>query len=114
MAMAAGLHIGVEAQRLVAQPPLNHFFQTNKCPAAKEQNVCRVDREELLMRMLASALRWNVGNRAFEDLQQRLLHAFPRDVACDRWVLILTTDLVDLVDVDDALLRAFDVAVRGL
>ena len=50
----------------------------------------------------------------FEDLQERLLHAFTGDVARDRRVLILATNLVDLVDIDDALLRAFDVAVRGL
>ena len=57
---------------------------------------------EFLVRMLASALRRNVGDRAFEDLQQRLLHAFAGDVARDRRVLVLAADLVDFVDVDDA------------
>ena len=50
----------------------------------------------------------------FEDLQQRLLDAFARDVAGDRRVLVLAADLVDLVDVDDALLALLDVAAGRL
>src|SRR5690349_3128524 len=64
--------------------------------------------------MLAPALRRNVGDRALEDLQQRLLDAFTRDVARDRRVLVLAADLVDLVDVDDPLLALLDVAAGGL
>ena len=104
----------MEAERLVAQPSLDHFFQSDERAAADEKNVGRVDREEFLVRMFASALRRNVGDRAFENLQQRLLHAFTGNVARDRRVLILAANLVDFVDVDDALLRAFDVAVRRL
>ena len=50
----------------------------------------------------------------FEDLQQRLLHAFARHVAGDRRVLVLAADLVDFVDVDDALLALLDVAAGRL
>ena len=82
--------------------------------AADEQDVRRVDLEELLVRVLAAALRRHVGDRAFEDLQQRLLDAFTRDVAGDGGVLVLAADLVDLVDVDDALLALLDVAARRL
>ena len=64
--------------------------------------------------MLASALRRNIGDGAFENLQQRLLHALTGDVARDGGVLVLAPDLVDLVDVDDAALRAGYVAVGGL
>ena len=38
----------------------------------------------------------------------------PRDVARDRRVVALARDLVDLVDVDDAALRALDVVVGVL
>ena len=48
------------------------------------------------------------------SLEQCLLDALTRDIAGDRRVLRLATDLVDLVDVDDALLSALDVAVSGL
>ena len=55
--------------------------------AADEQDVGRVDLQELLVRMLAAALRRHRGDRAFDQLQQRLLHAFARHVARDRRVV---------------------------
>ena len=64
--------------------------------------------------MLAAALRRHGGNRTFHDLQERLLHALARHVARDRRVVRLAADLVDLVDVDDAALRALDVVVGVL
>ena len=78
------------------------------------KHVGGVDLDELLMRMLAAALRGDRRLGALEDLQQRLLHALSGDVASDRRVLALAGDLVDLVDVDDAGLGALDVIVGGL
>src|SRR5690349_17368714 len=104
----------MESKRLVSQSSLDHFFESDESTTADEENVGRINREEFLMRMFATALWWNVCDRAFENLQERLLHSFAGHVACDRRVLILTTNLVDLVNIDDALLRAFDVAVRSL
>ncbi len=49
-----------------------------------EQDVRRIDLEELLMRVLPPALGWHVGDGSFEDLEERLLHAFTRDVSRDR------------------------------
>ena len=66
------------------------------------------------MRMLAAALRRDVGDGTLEDLEQGLLDALPRHVAGDRRVLRLARDLVDLVDVDDPGLRALDVVVGRL
>ena len=74
----------------------------------------RVDRQELLVRVLAPALRRHRGGGALEDLQQRLLHALAGDVARDRRVVGLARDLVDLVDVDDPGLGLLDVVVGGL
>src|ERR1044072_1760536 len=104
----------MEAERLVAQSTLDHFLESDKGATADEKNISRVDREELLVRVLATTLRRHVRDSAFKNLQERLLHTFTRHVARDRWVLILTTDLVNLVDVDDALLRAFHIAIRSL
>ena len=70
--------------------------------------------QELLLRMLATALRRHRGNRALDQLQQRLLHAFARNVARDRRVVRLREILSDLVDVDDARLRLLDVVGRTL
>src|SRR5216683_1736471 len=64
--------------------------------------------------MLAAALRGDVGDGALQDLEQRLLHPFSRDITGDRRVVRLARDLVDLVDVDDPALRATDVEVGGL
>ena len=66
------------------------------------------------MRVLAATLRRHRGLGALQDLQQRLLHALSGNVPGDRGVLTLAGDLVDLVDVDDAGLGAFDVVVGGL
>ena len=108
------LDVGLEAERLLADAALDHLVEADERAAADEQDVGRVDLEELLVRVLAAALRRHVGDRAFEDLQQRLLDAFARDVAGDRRVLVLAADLVDFVDVDDALLALLDVAAGGL
>jgi hypothetical protein len=49
-----------------------------------------------LFRVLAPALRRHVGDGPFEDLQERLLHAFARDIAGDRNVLCGPSVLVIL------------------
>src|SRR6266699_4657942 len=64
--------------------------------------------------MLAAALRRHRRNRAFHDLQERLLHALARDVPGDRGVIGLAADLVDFIDIDDAALRALDIVVGRL
>ena len=79
--------------------------------AADEQDVAGVDLQELLLRMLAPALRRHRGDRALDQLEQRLLHALAGHVAGDRRVVRLARDLVDLVDVDDARLGLLDVVV---
>jgi hypothetical protein len=82
--------------------------------APPQMNRMLVVSEELLVRVLAAALGRHARDGPLEDLQQRLLHALARDVARDRRVLVLAPDLVDLVDVDDPLLRLLDVAVGRL
>jgi len=57
----------------------------------------------------------NVCDCAFQNLQQSLLHAFTRKTSrVIEGFSSLRQNLIDFVDVDYALLRAFDVAVRGL
>ena len=108
------LGIGAEAQRLLADAPLDDLVEADEGAAADEEDVRGVDLVELLVRVLAAALRGHVRDRAFQDLEQRLLDALARDVAGDRGVLVLARDLVDLVDVDDAFLALLDVAARRL
>src|SRR2546426_2014726 len=93
---------------------LDDLLEAVESAAADEQDVGRVDLDEILVRVLPTALRGDIGHGALEDLQQRLLHAFAADVPRDRRVVRLARDLVDLVDVDDAALGAADVEVSGL
>ena len=108
------LDVRLEAERLLADAAVDLLVEPDEGAAADEEDVGRVDLEELLVRVLAAALGRHVGDRAFEDLQQRLLHALARDVAGDRRVLVLAADLVDFVDVDDPLLALLDVAAGRL
>src|SRR6266480_696451 len=105
---------GVEAHPVVARALLDDLLQAGERPAADEQHVGGVDLDELLVRVLAPALRRHRGGGALEDLQQRLLDALAGDVPGDRRVLALARDLVDLVDVDDAGFGLLDVVVRRL
>ena len=114
LALLNRLDVRLEAKRLLADAPVDHLVEADERATADEEDVRRVDLEELLMRVLAAALRRHVRDRAFEDLEQRLLHALTGDVAGDRRVLVLAADLVDFVDVDDALLALLDVAAGGL
>src|SRR3954471_1022148 len=106
--------LAAEADGVLADTLRDDPVETGERAAADEEDVRRVDREELLVRMLAPTLRRHRGDRALEDLQQRLLHALARDVARDRRVVRLPRDLVDLVDVDDPGLGLLDVEVGGL
>ncbi len=106
--------LGAEADALVADPLLDHLVEVGEGAAADEEDVRRVDRQELLVGVLAPALRRDRGGGALEDLQERLLDALAGDVARDRRVVGLAGDLVDLVDVDDPGLGLLDVEVGGL
>src|SRR4029078_8735110 len=75
VAGAHRLHVSLETKRLLADAPLDRLVEADERAAANEQDVGRVDLEELLVRMLAPALRGHIGDGAFENLQQRLLDA---------------------------------------
>ena len=64
--------------------------------------------------MLAATLRGHIGNRALQHFQQGLLHALARNIAGDRDILLGFANLVDFVDVDDALLGGFHIEIGGM
>ncbi len=66
------------------------------------------------MGMFASTLRRHIGNSTFDDLEERLLNALAGNVASDRWVIRLTGNFVNLVDVDDAALGTRHIKIGGL
>src|SRR5579863_10521986 len=104
----------METERVATSAFLDNFLEANEGASADEQDVRRVDRSELLVRVLTATLRRHVGDGAFKNLQQRLLHAFAADVAGDRGILVLLGNLIDLVDINDALLRFLDIAISSL
>src|SRR6266508_42074 len=104
MPVAASLYLRLEAQRLIPQPALDDFLETNESSATNEKNIRSIDREKFLMRMFSTPLRRNVCDCPFQDLQQCLLNAFTGNVAGNRRVFIFPANLVNLVDVDNALL----------
>jgi hypothetical protein len=85
-----------KADGLLAGAAGNGLLQTHERAPADEENVGGVHRREFLVRVLAPALRRNVGHRAFEDFQQRLLHALAGDIAGDRRVLVLAWQILSI------------------
>ena len=112
--MLAGLGVAAEADGLAADAAGDDVVEADEGAAADEQDVGGVDLDVLLLGVLAAALRRHVADRAFEHLQQGLLHALAGNVAGDADVLAGLGDLVDLVDVDDAALGRLDVEVGGV
>ena len=98
----------------VADASGDDAFQALERAAAHEQDVARIHLDIFLVRVFAPALGRDVDLGALDDLEQRLLHAFARDIARDGGVVGLAGDLVDLVNEDDAGLGAWDVEVGGL
>ena len=99
--------------RFPSRRPMMSSSPTN-VPPQMNRMLLRVHLDVLLLGMLAAALGRDVGDRPFEHLQQRLLHALARHVAGDRDVLAGLADLVDFVDVEDAPLGGLDVEVGGV
>src|SRR5204863_9975666 len=91
-------HLSRKADRGRTAARGDDLLEARERTTADEQDVGGVDLQKFLLRMLAAALRRNRSDRAFHDLQQRLLHALARDVAGDRGVVGLAADLVDFVD----------------
>ena len=113
--LVAGARISArKPMPLLADAALDDLVEAGEGTTADEQDVRGVDLDELLVRVLAPALRRHRGGGALEDLEQRLLHALAGDITGDRRVLALAGDLVDLVDVDDPGLGLLDVVVGGL
>src|SRR5690606_12964464 len=97
-------HFGAETDARLVGTVLDDLVEAVEGAAADEEDVGGIDLDEVLVRMLAPALRRHRGYRAFHQLQERLLHAFARHVAGDRGGVALARDLVDFVNVDNALL----------
>ena len=109
-----GANIRTEAHVLFARAFLNNVFNSRKCAAADEQDICCVYLNELLMRVLPAALRGDGGNGAFKNFQQSLLNTLARYIACNGRVFALAGNFIDFIDVYNAFLCALNIIVAGL
>jgi len=66
----------VEADPLVAESRADDLVEAGERATDDEEHVRGVDLNELLVRVLAAALRGHGGHGAFKNLEQRLLYAF--------------------------------------
>ena len=107
-------HLGTKAHLLLSKTRLDDLLKAIKRTAADKEDVRRIDLQEFLLRMLASALRRHGCRCPLKNLEKPLLNALPRDISCDGGVLRFTRNLIDLVDVDDAALCLLDVVIRRL
>src|SRR5512137_475370 len=106
-----GFDIRPETEGLPSDPLFNQFFQSDKSAAAYEEDVGRVDLNELLLRMLSASFRWDARHGPFDDFKESLLHPLARDIPCDGRAIRLSRNLVDLVNINDSFLSPFDVII---
>ena len=99
--------VGIEAHS-------NLLLDTVEGTTADEQYVRGIDLNILLVWVFTASLRWYVYHRALKNLEQGLLYTLTRNIAGDGWVVALASNLVDLVDEDDASLGSLHIVVCGL
>ena len=109
-----GADLRTESERALFRPRLDDLIQTAERAAADKQDVGGVDLDELLMRMLAAALRRNVCNRALQHFQQCLLNALTADIAGDGRIFALPRDFINFIDINNTALCTLDVEIRRL
>ena len=96
------------------QPLCNLPFNSVEGTTTYKENIARIHRNVLLVRMLAPTLGRNVDRSAFQQFQKSLLHTLSADVTGDGGIITLTCYLVNLVNEDDAALRGFHIIIGHL
>src|SRR5450830_1625279 len=92
----------------------NDLCQAIKRTTTNKHDVGRVNLHEILVRMLAPALWRHRCHSAFDQLEQRLLHAFTGDITGNRWIVRFTRNLVDFIDIDNTSLCLLDFVIAIL
>ena len=108
------LFFAAEAYRLLAVSLLDYLLQSVKSAAADKEDIFRIYLNEILSRVLSAALRRHICHSALENLQQCLLDALARNIACDRAVFTLARDFVYFVDINNTFLCKLHIIIRRL
>ena len=106
-----GLDLSTKTVLLLLYSLCNDLIEAVECAAYDEEDICCIDLDAFLIRMLSAALRGNICNCALKDLKKCLLNALAAYVTCDGDILGLLSDLIDLVDIYDACLGTLDVII---
>ena len=64
--------------------------------------------------MLSSSLRRNACHSSLQNFQKCLLYTFTGNITGDGYILRLTCDLIDLIDINNSVLRTVNIIVSSL
>ena len=92
-------------------PVADHLVYAYKRAAYNEQDPAGVNRYRGRIRVTTGAFFQNVYLCAFNNFQQRLLHAFPAHIPGDGQVFSFAGQFVYLIDIYDARFRFGNVSV---
>ena len=105
---------GIISHHVRIQPLRDFPFNPVESASADKEDVLRVHRNHLLVRMFASSLRRHVHHGTFKQFQQSLLHPLTAHVARNRRIVAFTGNLVNLINEYDAALRFRHIIVSHL
>ena len=75
------LDVSSETDRRLSLSRLDDLVERIERAAAYEENILCIDLDKLLIRVLAPALRRNIGNCSLKNLEKSLLYSLTRYVA---------------------------------
>ena len=110
---SSSFDIGAKADRRALCHARDDLLKPCKCATTDEQDICRIDLQEFLLRMLAPALRRHEATVPSMIFSKACCTPSPDTSRVIDGLSDLRVILSTLVDIDDAALRAFDV-VFGL
>mmetsp|Transcript_27210 Transcript_27210/g.75064 ORF Transcript_27210/g.75064 Transcript_27210/m.75064 type:complete len:333 (+) Transcript_27210:352-1350(+) len=91
---------------------INDPFQARVGSSANKEDIGGVNLQEFVARILATGVLGHINDGSFHNFEQRMLHPFTRNVSRNGDISSRFSNLVNFVNVDNALLGAFDVVSR--
>ena len=101
----------VKPDTLLTDTIRNNLIETNKGSTTDKEDVGGVNVDKFLLRMLAAACWRHARFSSLQNLQERLLNSLTGNISGNGEVFCLTSNFVNLVDVNNANLRALNVSV---
>jgi hypothetical protein len=88
------------------------MLKAGKCTTGNEEDVGRVNLQEISAGILPSGILGDVDHVALNNLQQRVLNTFSGNVSADRYIAAAASDFIRLVNVNDSSLASLNVLSR--